>query len=127
MVKKRNSGRVPLAKQKEASPPASPVILVPATPNVQDRRTPLEDEQTPMPAAPPSPSSYAHVAGLPAARSNVVVWPLNPPVVLRSPSTPPGNQLCHGTGQEAATLQMQTETFALAEGRLAVSLNLLSE
>ncbi|RDX45781.1 hypothetical protein OH76DRAFT_1486089 [Lentinus brumalis] len=80
-----------LQKARVSSPP--PIVLVPETPPpIGEIPIATEDEATPTPAAPPSPSSYASVAALPAARSNVVVWPRNPAVVDPVSYTPPLGQ-----------------------------------
>ncbi|TFK81111.1 hypothetical protein K466DRAFT_569237 [Polyporus arcularius HHB13444] len=103
-MEKNNPNKSHRLDQKTAvtSPTASPVVLVPETPRpLDDIPIATEDESTPTPATPPSPTSYAQVAALPAARTNVVVWPRNPVTVSSSPSTPTLGQRAIATDTEA--------------------------
>ncbi len=92
----RNSlGNQPKAKKNNPprTPSPPPVVLVPETPyGLDEIPIATEDEATPTPAAPPSPQSYAQAAAMPAARSNVVVWPRNLPTAASTPSPPPPGQ-----------------------------------
>ncbi|RDX43430.1 hypothetical protein OH76DRAFT_1487903 [Lentinus brumalis] len=70
-----------------------PVVLVPTTPEALDE-VPIatEDEASPTLVIQTPPDSYARIAALPAARTNVVVWPRNPTIASPAPATPPLGQ-----------------------------------
>ncbi|TFK92135.1 hypothetical protein K466DRAFT_627754 [Polyporus arcularius HHB13444] len=97
--------------------PSSPIVLVPETPCTPGE-IPIatEDEATPTPAAPPSPSSYAQVAAMPAARANVVVWPRNTAAAPLAPRTPPSGQLSPKSELSIGDAQNVAHTTETSDG-----------
>ncbi len=106
--------------------PSSPIVLVPETPCTPGE-IPIatDDEATPTPAAPPSPSSYAQVAAMPTARANVVVWPRNAAVAPLAPRTPPPGELSPKSELSIGDAQNLASTTETSDGAGHVSLPLV--
>ncbi|KAI0692239.1 hypothetical protein C8T65DRAFT_745221 [Cerioporus squamosus] len=83
MTKHNNTNKRPDGGQSRTpSPPGRrpPIILVPTTPSTPGQvpvATEDEASPSPTPTIQGSPRSYAQVAALPAATTNVIVWPRN--------------------------------------------------